>query len=129
VDSGELLKIEKGEIKPATENTQPPVATDKPETKSIEKEVVPPPPPPVEKVTGSVIYRIQIVATSTTIDVKSRYPEIADIVDKHGITIEKAGGLNKYQLGNFEARSQAEELKNTLTRLGINDCFIVAVKK
>jgi len=129
VESGELLKIEKGEIKPATENTQPPTGTSEPESKPVEKELAPPPPPPVEKVIESPVYRIQIVATSTTIDVKSRYPEITDLVDKHGITIEKTRGLNKYQLGNFEERSQAEELKNMLDQRGFNDCFIVAVKK
>ena len=138
VESGELIKVDQGELvktspeKPVVKKEEPKVA-DKPVTQTvkepetkIEKEETPPPTKTSIPVT---VYRVQIIATGKTLDVKSTFAKISDLIDKHGVSVEKVKGLNKYQLGNFDNQNQATGLKEILYQRGYKDCFVVAVKK
>ncbi|MBT6007531.1 MAG: OmpA family protein [Prolixibacteraceae bacterium] len=122
IESGELLKINRGEIT----KTTPVVPVSK---KEDIKEEEPTSLTPARPATMANVYRIQLLATSRLIDIDKQFLEINDLVEKHGIFNDKENNLNKYRLGNFNTKDQASEIKELLKQRGFKDCFVVEVKK
>ena len=84
---------------------------------SVEKEEVP-----------GTTYRIQLIATSKTLDIPKYFSKINDMVEKYGISIQKVDKLNKYQLGNFSLQSETVEIRKILVQRGYKDCFVVKIE-
>lgn len=80
-----------------------------------------------ENVSGTT-YRIQLLATTKTLNIPEYFSKIGDLIEKYGISIQKIGKLNKYQLGNFSTRHETIEIRKALIQKGYKDCFVVKVE-
>lgn len=76
----------------------------------------------------STVFRVQLIATSRTLDEEKQFLNIEDVIDEVGISVQQVGGLNKYQVGNFETTNEANNLKNELRQRGYKNCFVTKIK-
>jgi len=76
---------------------------------------------------SGIILRIQVKSSSEPIP-EEKIREEAGIPAKEKITIVKAGGIYKYQVGAFADYDKAAEMLKALKENGIRDAFIVAFR-
>ncbi len=82
-------------------------------------------PTPVKtKTTNSIIFKVQIAASPQAINkTEAKYSTIKDMVND-----KSANGLNRYVVGNYIKRTDAELRMKTMKTKGFKDAFIVAYK-
>ena len=117
-------------INPVEKKTDKIVIVEEKEPAQEKKEiVVEKNPVPVKKeiVSGS-IYRLQLIATTKTLDIPTHFSNISDMVEKYGISVQKVGKLNKYQLGNFSTKLETAEIRKFLDQNGYEGCFPVKIE-
>ena len=74
--------------------------------------------------TNAVIYKVQIAASDKTVSkTDPKFSSIKDMVND-----KSAGGLNRYMVGNYSKRTEAETRMKTMKAKGFKDAFIVAYK-
>lgn len=74
--------------------------------------------------TNAVIYKVQIAASDKTVSkTDPKFSSIKDMVND-----KSAGGLNRYVVGNYSKRSDAEARMKTMKAKGFKDAFVVAYK-
>ena len=81
-----------------------------------------------ESATGSV-YRVQLIAVSKVLESHSYFSKINYLIEKYGMSIQTLDNLNKYQLGNFNSKREADEIKEIIIKQGYKGCFIVKVEQ
>ncbi len=82
-------------------------------------------PAPVKPIpVTTVIYKVQIAASDKT--VSKTDPKFSSIKDM--MNDKSAGGLNRYVVGNYSKRTEAETRMKTMKAKGFKDAFIVAYK-
>lgn len=83
----------------------------------------------IEETSENEMFRVQIAATSTGINLKEKFANVYDLIQKYGVKIEIDNRIIKYQLGNFNTRQEALVLQNLLLNRGLKDTFIITVLK
>ena len=82
-------------------------------------------PSPIKTVpTNTVIYKVQIAASDK--NVSKTDPKFSSIKDM--VNDKSAGGLNRYVVGNYSKRSDAEARMKTMKAKGYKDAFVIAYK-
>ncbi len=89
-----------------------------------EKEVKPASSPGSE-----TVYRIQLLATQHIPDDQKPFENIGELIQEYTLHVTTEGALNKYQLGDFKTKNEAEKIRAVCRQKGFADCFIVATKK
>ena len=114
---------EKPADKTVTQPTKPQV---RPTEKPIPNAVAPT--NPVSRPTlDAIVYRIQVGAYEKDIPVKEAKVILG--LTKFGVDIvENTAGLTKYLVGTYKNYREADEFKNAMIKLGLNDAFIIALQ-
>ena len=72
----------------------------------------------------AIIYKVQIAASDKTISKSdTKYASIKDMMND-----KSAGGLNRYVVGNYSKRTDAEARMKQMKAKGFKDAFLVAYK-
>ena len=80
--------------------------------------------PPTTTSSNQVIYKIQIAASNKTISKSDpKYSNIKDMVND-----KSPNGLNRYVVGNYTKRSDADARMKKMQASGFKDAFVVAYK-
>lgn len=73
--------------------------------------------PPGETNPGGSEFRIQFFATDKKVDIKKKFPELADAITKYGLIVSDESNLKKYQIGPIkdiiEAETVYKHIKNS----------------
>jgi len=86
-------------------------------------------PKKIAETSGNELFRVQIAATSTGINLNEKFKDIYDLIQKYGVTVEPFNNIKKYQLGNFNTRQEAVDLRSLLIKRGLNDTFIITIER